>query len=59
MDKKAIEFLAQALKIGRLGFGSRLEELRMDRCGLRGNLLEIIGGYRLIMMLSKLICCRS
>ncbi|KAG0316334.1 hypothetical protein BGZ97_007054 [Linnemannia gamsii] len=42
MDKKAIEFLAQALKIGRLGFGSRLEELRMDRCGLRGNLLEII-----------------
>ncbi|KAG0253548.1 hypothetical protein BG011_006316 [Mortierella polycephala] len=42
MDKKSIEFLAHALKIGRLGFGSRLEELRMDRCGLRGNLLEIM-----------------
>ncbi|KAF9098337.1 hypothetical protein BGX23_006391 [Mortierella sp. AD031] len=42
MDKKSIEFLAHALKIGRLGFGSRLEELRMDRCGLRGNLLETI-----------------
>ncbi|KAG0293104.1 hypothetical protein BGZ96_003327 [Linnemannia gamsii] len=42
MDKKSIDFLAHALKIGRLGFGSRLEELRMDRCGLRGNLLETI-----------------
>ncbi|KAF9925410.1 hypothetical protein FBU30_004793 [Linnemannia zychae] len=42
MDKKSVEFLAHALKIGRLGFGSRLEELRMDRCGLRGNLLETI-----------------
>ncbi|KAG0334056.1 hypothetical protein BG004_000573 [Podila humilis] len=40
LDKKAIEFLAHALKIGRLGFGSRLEELRMDRCGMRGALLE-------------------
>ncbi|KAF9190187.1 hypothetical protein BGZ51_008890 [Haplosporangium sp. Z 767] len=42
MEKKSIEFLAHALRIGRLGFGSRLEELRMDRCGLRGNLLEIM-----------------
>ncbi|KAF9914519.1 hypothetical protein BX616_008131 [Lobosporangium transversale] len=42
MDKRSIEFLAHALKVGRLGFGSRLEELRMDRCGLRGNLLEIM-----------------
>ncbi|KAF9306239.1 hypothetical protein BGZ74_007005 [Mortierella antarctica] len=40
LDKKSIEFLAHALKIGRLGFGSRLEELRMDRCGMRGALLE-------------------
>ncbi|KAF9407597.1 hypothetical protein BGZ94_002639 [Podila epigama] len=40
MDKKSIEFLAHALKIGRLGYGSRLEELRMDRCGMRGALLE-------------------
>ncbi|GJJ73035.1 protein phosphatase 1 regulatory subunit 37 [Entomortierella parvispora] len=42
MDKKAIEFLAHALKVGRLGFGSRLEDLRVDRCGLRGNLLETL-----------------
>ncbi|KAG0366905.1 hypothetical protein BGZ54_004712 [Gamsiella multidivaricata] len=42
MDKRSVEFLAHALRIGRLGFGSRLEELRMDRCGLRGNLLEIM-----------------
>ncbi|KAG0005276.1 hypothetical protein BGZ79_005856 [Entomortierella chlamydospora] len=41
-DKKSVEFLAHALKVGRLGFGSRLQELRMDRCGLRGNLLEIM-----------------
>ncbi|KAF9982525.1 hypothetical protein BGZ75_006096 [Mortierella antarctica] len=40
MDKKSVEFLAHALRVGRLGFGSRLEELRMDQCGLRGNLLE-------------------
>jgi len=43
MDKKAVEFLAHALKTGRLGFGSRLEDLRVDRCGLRGNLLETLG----------------
>ncbi|KAG0327645.1 hypothetical protein BGZ99_007226 [Dissophora globulifera] len=42
MDKRSAEFLAHALRVGRLGFGSRLEELRMDRCGLRGNLLEIM-----------------
>ncbi|KAF9563878.1 hypothetical protein EC968_004672, partial [Mortierella alpina] len=42
MDKKSVEFLAHALRVGRLGFGSRLEELRMDQCGLRGNLLEIM-----------------
>ncbi|KAF9353566.1 hypothetical protein BGX26_008669 [Mortierella sp. AD094] len=41
-EKRSVEFLAHALKIGRLGFGSRLQELRMDRCGLRGNLLEIM-----------------
>lgn len=45
LDKKSIEFLAHALKIGRLGFGSRLEELRMDRCGMRGALLETMGMY--------------
>lgn len=56
MDKKSVEFLAHALKIGRLGFGSRLEELRMDRCGLRGNLLETIGEYHINLMLSMLIC---
>ncbi|KAF9583919.1 hypothetical protein BGW38_008105 [Lunasporangiospora selenospora] len=42
MDKKATEFLAHALKIGRYGFGSRVEDLRMDRCGLRGNMLEVM-----------------
>ncbi|KAG0197189.1 hypothetical protein BGX28_009301 [Mortierella sp. GBA30] len=42
MDKKSVEFLAHALRVGRLGFGSRLEELRMDQCGMRGNLLEIM-----------------
>ncbi|KAF8953354.1 hypothetical protein BGZ46_003230 [Entomortierella lignicola] len=41
-DKRSVEFLAHALRVGRLGFGSRLQELRMDRCGLRGNLLEIM-----------------
>ncbi|KAF9128202.1 hypothetical protein BGW39_005277 [Mortierella sp. 14UC] len=61
MDKKSIEFLAHALKIGRLGFGSRLEELRMDRCGLRGNLLETIApairesNLRLVSMRSNRI----
>ncbi|KAF9363223.1 hypothetical protein BGX34_004629 [Mortierella sp. NVP85] len=44
LDKRSIEFLSHALRVGRLGFGSRLEELRVDRCGLRGNLLEILGG---------------
>ncbi|KAI8605287.1 hypothetical protein EDD21DRAFT_363983 [Dissophora ornata] len=42
MEKRSVEFLAHALRVGRLGFGSRLEELRMDRCGLRGNLLEVM-----------------
>ncbi|KAF9116477.1 hypothetical protein BGX27_002149 [Mortierella sp. AM989] len=41
-EKRSVEFLAHALRIGRLGFGSRLQELRMDRCGLRGNLLEVM-----------------
>ena len=46
LDKRSIEFLSHALRVGRLGFGSRLEELRVDRCGLRGNLLEILGKLR-------------
>ncbi|KAG0221980.1 hypothetical protein BGW42_007043 [Actinomortierella wolfii] len=42
MDKKAAEFFGFALKIGRLGFGSRLEELHLDNCGLRGQVLETL-----------------
>ncbi|KAI8347093.1 hypothetical protein B0O80DRAFT_217857 [Mortierella sp. GBAus27b] len=40
VDKRSVEFLGHGL--GGLGFGSRLEELRMDRCGLRANLLEVL-----------------
>ncbi|KAF9419377.1 hypothetical protein BGZ76_004247, partial [Entomortierella beljakovae] len=40
VDKRSVDFLSHALRVGRLGFGSRIEELRMDRCGLRGILLE-------------------
>ncbi|KAF9165440.1 hypothetical protein DFQ26_000121 [Actinomortierella ambigua] len=42
MDKKSAEFLGFALRIGRLGFGSRLEELHLDNCGLRGPVLETL-----------------
>ncbi|KAF9971644.1 hypothetical protein BGZ73_005398 [Actinomortierella ambigua] len=42
IDKKSAEFLGFALRIGRLGFGSRLEELHLDNCGLRGLVLETL-----------------
>lgn len=45
IDKKSATFLAQALIQGTNKLGAVLETLKLDDCGLKNNVLEVLGLY--------------
>jgi hypothetical protein len=45
IDKKSATFLAQALIQGNNKLGAVLETLKLDDCGLKNNVLEVLGLY--------------
>jgi hypothetical protein len=49
IDKKSATYLAQALTQGNSKSGAILKTLRLDHCGLKNNVLEVLGIFSIVL----------